>query len=358
MARLAHFPNLNRLRLTIVDRIDEDPAVRAERDEFLDRHPAFCPERLDLEVLIDGPYDPDSWTNRRARPAHDEWRNEDERVVEYAVNAEFVSMDSGVDAPDLLARLAKRLEPERHARPLAALVVCFEADEANFEAALRLKAALEQLHADGVLSRRIPIYAYISDEEGLERLLTRQQSGRGMPIVPFGRRTAVANHAEITRRELRLMAQAVHEYYRENFGGDPWKDLPPSMRASNEDAAAHGDIKLDALGWTRRPLPRGEPSDSPIPAERIELLAQAEHNRWMGERLSAGWRYGEPIRGDGYDNRRRLTFCAWQHVTTERSKDEEHVRALKSMYRAAGYDVGDGADVSRRPHPPARDGSG
>ena len=336
MARLAHFPNLKRLRLTIVDRFDGDPTALRHRLEFLDRHPGFCPEALDLEQHILHASDPDGWGSREARPIK-AWRiDEPEAVaVEYAVNAEFVDLPTGVDAPDLLDALLRRIQPaKKAARPCVGVIFCFEEDRDNFEAALRLQTALRTLHADGAIGESFPLYAYIADEQGLRDLLHRKRGDPLYPIQPFGLRDEVAGHPKITRIELRRMAKAVHEMY----GGDTsWEELEAAMRASNEDAAAHGDIKLDALKW--QAAPRG-PADAPptLPGPVPDDVAWMEHNRWMGERLAAGWRYGER-RGEGdVGNRRRVAFRVWETLPpSEREKDVRQVEQLAGMYFAAGY---------------------
>ena len=149
----------------------------------------------------------------------------------------------------------------------------------------------------------------------------------------------IAGFDPITRPELRRMAEAIHRCYEDaagSGGATPFSALDPALKASNEDAAAHGDIKLDCLGWTRVPLaPEESAGEGPIPTAE-----QIEHNRWMGERLSSGWRYGQPRRRP--ENRRRLSLVAWERLADaeERAKDEMHVRSLLAIYREIGYKVG------------------
>lgn len=360
MARLAHFRNRKRLRLTIVDRFD-DPAGRQAKQAFLDRHPGFAPADLNLptdlglvasaertaEGAPDQRPDLDAWNARPRRPAHPDWRIDAEVAVEYAVNAEFLSMPTSVDAPDLVDRLLRRLQPAVGPRPLGAAVVCFEDDQANFEVALRLQAALRVRYWDGALERPLPIYAYVPDEQGLWDLLARERTAIPIPVYPFGRREDVAGYDRIVRAELREMAAATHDYYEAAYGADPprpFEVLDPVFKASNEDSAAHADVKLDAVGLTRRPLTLAErraqgapPPVPPLSDAQVETLAQVEHNRWMGERLAAGWRYG--ARSSKGENERRLTFCAWEDLTDadERAKDVRHVEALATMFYQIGY---------------------
>jgi hypothetical protein len=140
------------------------------------------------------------------------------------------------------------------------------------------------------------------------------------------------------------MAEAGHEYYR-RFHPEtlpPWHELHPTLKASNEDAAAHGDIKLDTLGWTCRRLHDGEspPRAPQVEDRKIELLAQVEHNRWLGERLSSGWRYGEAKGDGGVGNKRRDMLVPWEKLTkAAEMKDIRHIKALAQMYATAGHAV-------------------
>ncbi len=58
----------------------------------------------------------------------------------------------------------------------------------------------------------------------------------------------------------------------------PWEELSDGMRQSNRSQADHVPIKQRTL----------EISASPA---TIESLAEAEHRRWMADRVVAGWRY-------------------------------------------------------------------
>jgi hypothetical protein len=111
--------------------------------------------------------------------------------------------------------------------------------------------------------------------------------------------------------------------------------LPPWERTSNEDAAAHAVIKLDALGCRHRRAVSGESAPAiRLAPDQLECLAHMEHNRWMAERLVAGWRHGP--RDD--QCRRRPSLCAWEnlHDTTERAKDVSQIRAMIRAFNTAG----------------------
>jgi hypothetical protein len=66
-------------------------------------------------------------------------------------------------------------------------------------------------------------------------------------------------------------------------------------------------------------------ADGPFSPSDREALARMEHNRYVAERLLAGWRYGP--RDD--KGKRRESLIAWRHLPDEeRIKDFEQVEEL------------------------------
>ena len=121
------------------------------------------------------------------------------------------------------------------------------------------------------------------------RLLATKQPIEGVEIrdlVELGCRADVLFHGELDRK-----AKMIHEDYvkKQTAAGateatNPalvgWEDLSESLRQSNRAQADHQSIKLRTLTVSQTP-------------ETVEALAEAEHRRWMAERILAGWRYGE-----------------------------------------------------------------
>lgn len=355
MARLAHFRNRRRLRLTILDDFEGNTLVKKARDRFLDYQPGFCP---DLSFSLDDPEwrqdsERDAWAYRGARPSNQGWRFSDPTVVEYAVNAEFIEMRTNVDAPDLVARLGARLSADQRPRVKAAVVVCFDDDRRNFKAAYQLRDALARSLDERSLSGSLPIYVYLPADRGLSLLLGSNGSAENLfPLYAFGQLERGAGYQEVVRPELRELARRFHDAYtaieaerRGSRAMDPGPGLTarapmaPAFQTSNENAAAHADIKLDAIGYRkRRRLPADVNSPLvPFSAAQREVLAQIEHNRWMADRLVSGWRHGP--RDDR--RKRRPSFLAWENLrdSAERAKDESQIRALVRAYEVTGWTV-------------------
>lgn len=339
MARLAHFSNLKRLRLTVIDEFDTDLSAQRHRREFLERHPGFCPADLDLVKHVRAGGDPDGWSSRTARPAHDGWRMADAHAVEYAVNAEFLSFSGAVDSPDLIARLVARVQLT--ADSCLAAVVCFDDEHRSFESAERLRRGLTRSLADGSIGRQFPLYCYLPRENALRTLLQRTvlQEGRSdeqdswFRPLPFGDLST----DQITSDAIRRMAGSLHEAYRAADSATSFDRLAGTLKVSNEDAASHGDVKLDACGYVRADKAiAGPPADI---EPHLPLLARMEHNRWMGERLSRGWRHGARNETAGVESFRRPSFVPWEYLgdeAGEKAKDIRLVRGLVAAYDAIG----------------------
>ncbi len=71
--------------------------------------------------------------------------------------------------------------------------------------------------------------------------------------------------------------------------------------------------------------------------QEIELLARQEHDRWMRDRLAAGWTYGVP-RDD--TRKQHPDLKDWRLLGPEdKDKDREAIRALPEVLHDAGYSI-------------------
>jgi hypothetical protein len=332
-ARLAHFENDLRLRMTIVDDWG-DQAVETARRRFLERHPAFCPDPAAFGLLphvrsrVAGR---DGWTWRAGRPASEGWRlgvpaGRGARMpIEYVVNAEFLDLPGEVDAPDLVDRIALRVTADQDPQVRACAVVCFDEDTRNFEAALRLSAALFRG------GRPLPLYVYLPDQAGLGTFLQRRLGEEALPEVrAFGACEISASHSRLVQPALEAMAQAFHGRHRTTahaaVPSAAARALEPVFRGSSQEAAYHASIKLAAVARMRGApgAPACDREGSFSKAER-EVLARMEHNRYLAERLLDGWRYGE--RDDV--RKRRPSLVPWDQLSEEeRARDFDQIDAL------------------------------
>ena len=362
-ARYAHFANGLRTRLTV---LTSDPET--EWDRFLRRHPAFSPPDLDLAsgwFLRAG----DEWTARPGRPALADRRCDtavslvplpdlpNERVitddatrlnamtvtpVEYAVNAEVRPLPDGPPDADFARDLLHRLRPPTGPRVRAAAVVCLDDDRVSFETALALRDALAASSVLPPKSERVdlPIYVYLPQEEGLatlaatldaERSVERGADGKlkdphamprreRLPLVPYGLQRDVSSYDVVAALGVRERAKHVtrsHHNATGRIGGEH-----PEFARSDHLAAEHAVVKLDTLGVSRKRENPTEPT-----AKDLKAMAMMEHNRYMGERLAAGWQLGDRCNV----RRQRVTFIPWDQLSPEEKDiDRDQVVAVLS----------------------------
>ena len=141
---------------------------------------------------------------------------------------------------------------------------------------------------------------------------------------------ARAVHADYVRRE----RDAGHTVA-DNPSMVPWEELPEDLRESNRRQADDIGAKLRSVGRTIVPLQDWAREPDALCAEEVELLARAEHERWMRERLEQGWRYAPGVK----DIARRTSpdLVGWERLTEgARELDRGAVRAIPALLASAG----------------------
>jgi RyR domain/TrkA-N domain len=116
----------------------------------------------------------------------------------------------------------------------------------------------------------------------------------------------------------------------------PWERLPEGLRQSNIAQAADIGAKLDAIGAVVVPESAAAPEFT-FTDQEIEDLARLEHDRWMSEKLAAGWRYGQPR-----DDARKIhpDLREWADLSEAvKDKDRNAIRTLPATLHDAGYQI-------------------
>ncbi|HEY8002458.1 MAG: RyR domain-containing protein [Vicinamibacteria bacterium] len=147
------------------------------------------------------------------------------------------------------------------------------------------------------------------------------------------------------------LARAMHDSYErdqlakgatEQVNVKPWDELDDDARSSNRDFAGDIPRKLAALGCVVVPAALADVERSTAVFDqrltgRLEEFAEAEHERWMRERIGRGWSYG-PERDDGA--KRHPCLLAYDQLSDEdKDKDRVAVIALPEMLAKAGFAV-------------------
>ena len=116
----------------------------------------------------------------------------------------------------------------------------------------------------------------------------------------------------------------------------PWEELPENLRQSNIAQAADIGAKVEEIGAIVVPESAAAPAFA-FTGQEIEHLAQLEHQRWMSEKLDAGWRYGQPR-----DDERKIhpDLQDWDYLSeADKDKDRSAVRTLPATLHNAGFQI-------------------
>jgi len=187
-----------------------------------------------------------------------------------------------------------------------ALVACQD-DMASINLASRLLQS--QAMAGG------PVVACLRPSTNLGPAIRSAGSAQGLVIRDIAALGCTADN--LITGKLDEDARRLHErYYQGEIarGRSPgetpalaaWEQLPEALREANRNQVDHQPIKHAALARSTSP-------------ETLEALAEAEHRRWMADRIIAGWRRGEPR-----DDARKLhpSLRPYQDLTEE-EKDKD-----------------------------------
>jgi hypothetical protein len=113
----------------------------------------------------------------------------------------------------------------------------------------------------------------------------------------------------------------------------PWEEISEDMRESNRAQVRDIGAKLDLLEATVTVAPPARPFV--FAEDEVEMLARYEHDRWVSERIAAGWTY-RPERND--EAKVHDLLVPWLYLTPQKQDvDRQVVRALPELIEAAGW---------------------
>ncbi|MFL6206159.1 MAG: RyR domain-containing protein [Acidimicrobiales bacterium] len=192
--------------------------------------------------------------------------------------------------------------------------------------------------------RRSPLLVGWEDLPDEARATTRRMIANLPRLVEeAGYRIVRLNALDPDRRWMEPVARAIHERYlvrRDDDGQGspdsalPWEDLSDVLRSSNRAQAADISRKLASIGC-RVIESDASPGFSGFTATELEELSRQEHDRWVDERLAAGYRRGP--RGP----RSTPDLVGWDDLDEPRRElDREAVRAIPEVLAAAGMAIG------------------
>jgi hypothetical protein len=240
------------------------------------------------------------------------------------------------DAPlESAGEAAARLQQGGKLGSPTALFFASPSGGTNLAAAMSVCRALEQAGAAVP-----PVYLRTAGElsdEALGRLA-------GHPwLHAFGDASWFAEEMLVTER-LDAVARRIHEGYvaeamkrGEQMGARrslrPWPLLPEDLKDDNRWQADHHFVKLRDAGFEVAEAPGA--GDNPLTADEVERFARVEHERWLGQRVIAGWKYSEKR-----DDAKLLhpDMVPYEKLGEDRRElDRAVVRGLAGVLAEAGY---------------------
>jgi RyR domain len=137
------------------------------------------------------------------------------------------------------------------------------------------------------------------------------------------------------------IAQAIHERWRsEQIGAGKaapsWGELDESRKQSSRDQARDIPVKLRMVGCDIAPLRERAAKDFTFTDEEVETLAEAEHVRWMRDRIADGWTAGDK------DVTRKTTpyLVAFKELAADIAEfDRIFVREIPRLLASVGLQV-------------------
>jgi voltage-gated potassium channel Kch len=208
-----------------------------------------------------------------------------------------------------------QLNTNRNKHPFDLLFVACREDGDTLTLAMNL--AQQSSPAQSVIAGLTPSTRL---DQKFERYFSTPQPLEGVTL--YNLLTLGCEERDVVRHELDQKARDIHLKYfdeRQREGGErgdslamhPWEDLRGDFRESNRSAADHIAVKVQILRLFQS-------------EQTIELLAEAEHRRWMAERIVSGWRHAAS-RND--HKRLHHNFVPYNALSEgDREKDRENVR--------------------------------
>jgi voltage-gated potassium channel Kch len=154
-----------------------------------------------------------------------------------------------------------------------------------------------------------------------------------------------------------VIAQAIHQGYvhdqlaaghstADNPALAPWHRLSEDLRRSNREQADDIRHKLHSIGCQVIANPRMTGATFRFTADETDALAQREHERWMQERLAAGWSWGE--RKD-LQRKKNPSLVPWRDLPDEmRHYNREAVRRIPHVLAKADLEITRGQEPKPR----------
>jgi RyR domain len=190
-------------------------------------------------------------------------------------------------------------------------------------------------------------YAHLSDDgqewnRSQAAAVPEHLAAAGLQLDPLPAEPSDPGVVTLPHTAIDALAAAMHELYRtQEPTATSWAELSPDLRESNRAAARALPEQLGQLGY--RIVPRSSvatpPAVTELPNHEVEVLAAAEHERWMGDRRAQGFVHGRSKDEDA-NPPTHPDLVPWADLDeATRDKDRIHFVAAARLLADVGYAI-------------------
>jgi TrkA-N domain len=182
------------------------------------------------------------------------------------------------------------------------------------------------------------VVAVRDDRSGVATTLEKTDVTRLDSVKPVALLSSTLTPELLRRRTREIIAKTRHRQYLHDelakgheLGERPalaeWEKLPPDLQESNRDFADGIGATIEDAGCIVVPSPLVvSPEPFPIAADKLEELAEKEHERWCA---------AEGKRNPGHPD-----LVPWSALSEEaREKDRDGIRAIPQVLASAGFEL-------------------
>jgi hypothetical protein len=223
-------------------------------------------------------------------------------------------------------------------------------DQKAFETGLELH---HELHTE---NPTVPIVVALSRPQGVAALLGDVKKSGALPHVEVFPTMETACTVELVRGgSFEPIAEEIHEEWREeqikaHKEAPLWNELDESRKESSRAQARHIAVKLRMTGYAVTPLRDFDADKFRFSDDQIEVLAEAEHDRWNRERIADGWKLAPK---KNVDRKETPYLVSWPDLLRDYAEtadwDRVFVRKIPQLLASVGLQV---ISTAAEPTPP------
>jgi voltage-gated potassium channel Kch len=250
------------------------------------------------------------------------------------------SLDISIDSPEFYS--GQYLRNDRKSCDFSQIYICLQNETVALQTALTVRHQLKR--------QQIPTVVCMNHQSGLALHLAEENgSGQGFGLDSFGLLDATCTADLLENSTNEVLARAIHENYVANQKAEgatpnsnssirPWNELPKTLQESNRRQADHFGEKLKSAGCEIRRSYVWDIQLFKFNQSTIEILAEAEHDRWVTERKADGWKY-RPGKKD-IDSKKSPYLVPWNKLSDEIKEYDRHTVVNLARYLAMeGFEI-------------------